>query len=99
MFSDMKKYVYSESVPNTLYTELRCKSNTISSRQNKRYKNALFFLSRATTHHSLSFNLRFLYELKHKVRVTKSMGGVFHFRFLFVFIKVDVFEQQNVWTL
>ena len=31
---------------------------------NKRYKNALFFLSPARTHHSFTFNLRFLYELK-----------------------------------
>ena len=30
-------------------------------------KNALFFLSRALTHHSFTFNLQFLYDLKHKV--------------------------------
>ena len=30
-------------------------------------KNALFFPSRVPTHHSFTFNLRFLYELKHKV--------------------------------
>ena len=35
-------------------------------------KNALFF-SRAPTHHSLTFNLRFLYELKHKVRFSKTV--------------------------
>ena len=37
-------------------------------------KNALFFLSRAPTHHSFIFNLRLLYELKHKVRLSKSVG-------------------------
>ena len=36
-------------------------------------KNALFFLSQAPTHHSFTFNLRFLYELKHKVRLSKSL--------------------------
>ena len=36
--------------------------------QNKRFKNALFLLSRPPTHRSFTFNLRFLYELKHKVR-------------------------------
>ena len=46
-------------------------------------KNALFFLSRAPTHHSLTFNLRFLYELKRKVRLSKIVCGIFHFRFRF----------------
>ena len=62
-------------------------------------KNALFFLSRAPTHHSFTFNLWFLYELKHKVRLSKTMCGIFHFRFRFVFIKVYIFVQQNAWTL
>ena len=62
-------------------------------------KNALFFLSRAPTHHSFTFNLRFLYELKHKVCLSKTVCGIFHFRFRFVFIKVYIFVQQNAWTL
>ena len=40
-------------------------------------KNALFFLSRAPTHHSFTFNLRFLYELKHKLRLSKTVCGGF----------------------
>ena len=62
-------------------------------------KTALFFLSQAPTHHSFTFNLRFLYELKHKVRLSKTVCGIFHFRFRFVFIKVYTFVQQNAWTL
>ena len=62
-------------------------------------KNALFFLSRAPTHHSFTFNLRFLYELKHKVRLSKTVCGIFHFWFRFVFIKVYIFVQQNAWIL
>ena len=62
-------------------------------------KNALFFLSRAPTHHNFSFNLRFLYELKHKVCLSITVRGIFHFRFRFVFIKVYIFVQQNVWIL
>ena len=62
-------------------------------------KNALFFLSRAPTNHCFSFNLRFLYELKHKVRLSKTVCGIFHFQFNFVFIKVYIFVQQNAWTL
>ena len=63
-----------------------------------RAKNALFFLSRPPTHHSFAFNLRFLYELKHKVRLSKTICRTFHFRFRFVFIKVYIFVQQNAWT-
>ena len=36
-------------------------------------KNTLFFLSQASTHHSFNFNLRFLYELNHKVRLSKTV--------------------------
>ena len=44
-------------------------------------KNAFFFLSRALTHHSFAFDLRFLYELKHKVRLSKTVCGIFDFLF------------------
>ena len=49
-------------------------------------KNARFFLSRDPTHHSFTFNSRFSYELKHKVRFSKTVYGIFHFRFRFVSI-------------
>ena len=55
------------------------------------------FLSRAPTHHS--FNLRFLYELKHKARLSKTVCWIFHFQFRFVFIKVYIFVQENAWSL
>ena len=58
-------------------------------------KSAVFFLSRAQNHHSSTFNLQFLYELKHKVRLSKTVHGIFHFRFSFVFIKVRNFVRQN----
>ena len=53
-------------------------------------KNALFFLSRASNHHSFTFNLPFFYELKHMDRLTKAACGIFHFRFRFIFIKVYI---------
>ena len=62
-------------------------------------KNVLFLLSRVPTHHSFTFNLWFLYELKHKVRLSKTMSWIFHFWFCFAFIKVHIFVQQNAWTL
>ena len=62
-------------------------------------KKSLFSLSRAPTHHSFTFNLGFLYELKHKGRLFKTVCGIFNFQSCFVFIKVYVFAQQNAWTL
>ena len=61
-------------------------------------KNALFFLSRAPTHYSLTFILRFLYQLKHKGRLSKTVCGTFHFRICLGFIIVYIFVQQNAWT-
>ena len=51
-------------------------------------KHALFFLSRAPYHHGFAFDWQFLHELKCKVPLYKTVIGIFHFRFLFVFIKV-----------
>ena len=58
-------------------------------------KNAPFSLSRAPTHHSFTLTCYSHNELKHKVLVSKTVCGIFHFRFRFVFIKVYTFVQQN----
>ena len=58
-----------------------------------------FFLLRAPIHHSFTFKLQFLYKLKHKIRLSKTVCGIFHFRFRLVFIKANIFVQQNAWTL
>ena len=62
-------------------------------------KNALFFLLRVLTHHSFTINFRFLYELKHKGRLSDTVCRIFHFQLRFVFIKAYTFFQQNAWTL
>ena len=41
-------------------------------------KNALFFLSRALSHRSFTFNLQFLYKLKLKVHMFKTVCEVFN---------------------
>ena len=46
-------------------------------------KNTLFFLRQLITRF---LNLRSLNELKHKVRLSKTVCGIFHFWFRFVFI-------------
>ena len=81
----MKKYVFSGGIFNILYIAINTNAKKYSFAQKKKKKNvtknALFFLSQAPTHHSYTFNLRFLYQLKHK--------------FQFVLIKVYIFVQQN----
>ena len=62
-------------------------------------KNALLFLSQGPTHYSCTFNMQFLYEQKYKIRLSKTVCGIFYFRFRFVFIKVNIFVEQKVWTL
>ena len=66
---------------------------------NKQYRIFLFFLLQAPTYHSFTFNLQFLHELKHKVRLSKTVCWIFHFWFHFTFMKVYIFVQQNAWTL
>ena len=58
-----------------------------------------FFPSRAATHHSFTFGLRFLYELKRQVCLSKSVCGMFHFQLSFVFIKYYIFFLKKVCTL
>ena len=40
----------------------------------------------------MNWSTRFVY-------LFKTLSGIFHFRFRFVFIKVYIFVQQNAWTL
>ena len=62
-------------------------------------KNALFFLSRTPTHRSFTFDLRFLYELQHKVRLCNTVCEIFRFESHFVFVTVYIFVQRIGWTL
>ena len=65
--------------------------------QNKRHKTCP--LSGAPAHCSLTFNVRFIYELNHKLRLSKTAFGIFHFRFRSDKIKVYIFFQKNALTL
>ena len=85
-------YVYSSSLFNTLYIEIKQMLEQFPLDKINSTKNALLI-------YSFNFNLRFLYELKHEVRLSKTLSGIFHFQFRFVFIKVYIFVQQNTWIL
>ena len=63
-------------------------------------KNALFFLLWTSTYHSFTFNLLFLYELKHKFCLSKSVCRIFHFWFCFIFFKtLDFCSTKSVDSL
>ena len=46
---------------------------------------------------SFTFNSRFAYDIK--AYFSKTVRGIFHFRFRLVLIKVYIFIQQKAWTL
>ena len=88
VFWYLKVCIFSKCIHYTIHWKKTQIWKKILFGQNKRYKKFPLFISRAPAHHGFTFNLWFLYELKHKVRVSKTTYGVFHFRFCFVFIKV-----------
>ena len=82
-FWDVKVCIFWNCIQYIIYWDKTQTLKKISFGQNKWYKN---FLSRAPTHHSFTFDLRFLYELKHKVRLSKTVCRIVHFWFIFLFI-------------
>ena len=77
-----------------MHLNKRQMSKKFPSGQDERYKKS-FFLLRVPTHHSFTFNLRFLYELKHKVCLSKPCVGFsifdsvsFLLKFIFLFNKM-----------
>ena len=90
-----KVFILRKYIQYTIYWDKTQMLKNISFGQNKWYKKCpLFFYSRAPTHHSLSLNLWFLYELKQKPRLSKTVCGISH-RFRFVFIKVFFFDKMH----
>ena len=81
------------------YIEIKQIFKKFPSDKISRTKNTLFILSWAPTFHGFSFNLWFLYELKHKICLSKTLYWIFHFRFRSVLIKVYFFVEHNAWTL
>ena len=59
-------------------------------------KNALIFLLRAPTNHSFSFNLGFIYEVKHKFCLSKTVCGTFNFQFCFIYLRfIYLFNKMH----
>ena len=64
----------------------------------KRYKKCSLFSFEGSNSSQFTFNSQFLYELKHKVYLSKTVCGIFHFRIRLVFIQVCIFVQQKAWS-
>ena len=100
LFWYVKVCIFWKCIQYTIYCSKTKILKKIPLGQNKWYKNfPSFFFLRAPTYHNLTFNLQFLFELKNKVRLSKTARGIFHFRFCFLFIDFYIFVQQNSWTL
>ena len=56
--------------------------------QKKKMLQKMHCFSQAWTHHGFTFNLGFLYELKFKIHLSKTMCVAFDFWFHLIFIKV-----------
>ena len=98
-FWHVKAYILCKFIQYTIHWDKRQMLKDFSLDKINGTKNTLLFLSRAPTYHSFTFNLRFLCELKHEVRPSKTVCGIFHFRFRFVFIKIYIFFQKNAWII
>ena len=69
VFWYIKVCIFWKCIQYTIHWDRTQLSKRFPSDKTNGTKNFLFFLSPAPTHHSFTFNLRFLYDLKHKVRL------------------------------
>ena len=83
-----KVYIFWKFIQHSIHWEKKYINATkICLGENKRY--VLFFLLQAPTEHNLIFTLPFLNELKHKVRLSKDVCGIFLFWFFFLFLSLS----------
>ena len=93
---------YVRYIFNTLYIMMKQMLKSFPLNKINGPQNALFFLSRAPTRHSFTFDLRFSYELKHKVRISNTVCEIFHFRFRFyviILFKIKIREKSQALLL
>ena len=88
----VKMCIFCKCIQYTIHWDKTQILKTFPSDKIKRTKMLSFFFHELLII-SITFNLRFLYELKHKVRLSKTVCGIFHFQFRFVFTKVYIFVQ------
>ena len=81
------------------YSEHNCQKNFFQAKLLLQIMHS-FFLSRAPTHSSFTFNCKLLYEIwSTRFKVSPSLCEIFNFRCRYVFVKGYNFVQQKAWTL
>ena len=96
VFWYIKVYIFWKFVQYTIHwakAKMLKKFLQIKSTLQKMYS----FFSRTPTHHSFSFNSRFLYELR--VSLCKGVCGIFHFRFVFIWVYIFFQEKARTFWL
>ena len=73
VFWYVKVYVFWKFIQYTIHGDKREMLKKFPSDKRNVTKNVAFFLSCAPTHHGFTFNLQFLYELKHKFHLSKTV--------------------------
>ena len=76
VFWYVKVCIFWKFVQYTIHWDKKQMLKKFPSDKIKSTKNVLFFFSRAPTHHGLTLNLWFLYEMKHDVRLSKTVCGI-----------------------
>ena len=77
---------------------MRWNANVIKAPFGQKLQN-IYFFSRVPTHHNFTFNLKFLYNLKNSVQLSKIVCMIFYFWFGPVFMEGCIFVQLKEWTL
>ena len=78
IFWYVKVYIFRKCIQYTIHWDKTQMLRMFPLDKTNSTKNTLFFLSEASIHHSFTFNLGLLYEMKLKVRLSKTVCGIFH---------------------
>ena len=81
VFRYVKVCIFWKCIQYTIHWDKTQILKKIAFGQNKRYRKCLSFVLLTVTHHSFTFNLRFFYGLRHKVRLSKTFPFSIPFRF------------------
>ena len=91
VFWYVKVCIFQKCIQYTIHWDKTQILKNIPSEKINSTKNAPFFSFTSSNSSQFYLNLWFLHELKHKVLLSKTLCGIFHFWFRFVLIKVYIF--------
>ena len=97
VFWYVKVCIFWKCIQDTINWDKKQNVRKISLRQNKRYKKCPLFYFASSNSSQFYFEIAILIWAEGSF--SKTVYGIFHFWFRFVFIKAYIFIQQNGWTL